>query len=90
MSYRDGESSITPLPEMNRTDADVNLIAVWSNAIVYENPVNDPLFAAHRLEMRAQSSGTDKALYWADHYAGVIGCAEQVRNHPTLYKSPDY
>ena len=70
---------IDPLPEMNRTDADVALIPVWANAVVYDRPVEDPLFAAHRLEMRQTGTGKDKALYWSDHYAGVIGCALQVR-----------
>ncbi|KAL1608326.1 hypothetical protein SLS60_003267 [Paraconiothyrium brasiliense] len=62
---------------MNRTDADVAIIAVFTNAIVYEKPVEDPLFAAHRVEMRKQSNGKDKARYWSDHYAGVVGCAQQ-------------
>ena len=69
---------INALPEMNRTDADVALIPVWTNAVVYHSPVSDPLFAAHRLEMRQTGVGKDNALYWSDHYAGVIGCALQV------------
>lgn len=81
MSYVNSDSvnnNLTPLPEMNRTDADVALVSVWSNAVVYEKPVEDPLFAAHRAEERQQSSGKNKTLYWADHYAGVVGCAQQV------------
>ncbi|KAF1974543.1 hypothetical protein BU23DRAFT_636137 [Bimuria novae-zelandiae CBS 107.79] len=76
---------INPLAEMSRTDADVALIVVWPNAVVYENPVEDPLFAAHRIEMRQQASGKDKALYWSDHKAGVVGCAIQ---HQYCYPRP--
>jgi hypothetical protein len=85
MSYIHGDSVssfITPLPEMNRTDADVALISVWSNAVVYEKLVDDPLFAAHRIEERQQSSGKNKTFYWSDHYAGVVGCAQQVSCDP--------
>ncbi|OAG05586.1 uncharacterized protein CC84DRAFT_1243985 [Paraphaeosphaeria sporulosa] len=82
MSYIHSDSVsgfITPLPEMNRSDADVALISVWSNAVVYEKPVEDPLFAAHRVEERQQSSGKNKTLYWSDHYAGLVGCAQQIQ-----------
>lgn len=81
MSYpTDGPNTgIAPLPSMNRTDADIVLIPVWANAVVYEEPISDPLFSAHRLEMRQTGTGEDNALYWSDHYAGVVGCALQVR-----------
>ncbi|KAJ4302760.1 hypothetical protein N0V90_001651 [Kalmusia sp. IMI 367209] len=80
MSYVHGnsyEAGIIPLPEMHRNDADIVLIPVWPNAVVYEKPVDDPLFTAHRVEMRPQASGKDKALYWSDFPVGVVGCALQ-------------
>ena len=63
-----------PIPEMTREDADVSLIFVIGNSISYLNPVDDPLFAAHR-----RSLSDDQTIYLPDYPAGALGCTEQVR-----------
>lgn len=70
---------ITPIPEMQRPDADIALAAVWLNDMIYEKPVDDPLFSAHREWIYTPGGGyPNETKYKSDHVAGVIGCAQQV------------
>jgi hypothetical protein len=70
---------INPLPEMQRKDADVALMAIWLNVLKYETPVNDPLFSAHKESPYIPGGGwPNQTLYMSDNVAGVIGCTEQV------------
>ncbi|KAF2024892.1 hypothetical protein EK21DRAFT_20904, partial [Setomelanomma holmii] len=67
------------LSEMQRTDADVALAAIWLNFIMYEKPVNDPLFSAHKKWIYQPGGGyPDEIRYQSDNAAGVVGCTEQV------------
>jgi hypothetical protein len=68
-----------PSAPLNRTDADVHLIIVSANSMVYEQPVDDPLFSAHLLSDYSLpvSDGPDMAFYEADSYARTIACADQ-------------
>jgi hypothetical protein len=70
---------INTIPEMQRSDADVSLSAIWLNDIDYEKPVHDPLFSATRVRMYVSGGGYDDVPhYYSDNVAGVIGCTEQV------------
>ncbi|KAF2733975.1 hypothetical protein EJ04DRAFT_577282 [Polyplosphaeria fusca] len=73
---RPGERQIIPLAEMQRPDADIALIAIGLDNVMYwEEPVDDPLFAAHKkLDFRSQGNYT---YYVSDQYVGVMGCAMQ-------------
>ena len=67
------------IPEMQRNDADVTLGAIWLNDVLYEKPVNDPVFFAHKEWTYLPGGGyAGVTFYRPDHEAGVIGCAEQV------------
>jgi len=68
-----------PSAPLNRTDADVHLIIVSANSMVYEQPVDDPLFSAHLLSDYSYpgSDGQDVVFYEADFYARAIACADQ-------------
>ncbi|KAF2638963.1 hypothetical protein P280DRAFT_67807 [Massarina eburnea CBS 473.64] len=85
---------IEPLPEMQRDDADVSLIGLWSNNVQYEIPVNDPLFTAHQYYKVSPGGGmADHTRYKADYPAGVIGCAQQYqfchsREHQNEFCTP--
>jgi hypothetical protein len=64
---------------MQRDDADVALGAIWLNDVVYEHPVDDPLFSAHSNWTYNPGGGyPSRPLYRSDNAAEVIGCAEQV------------
>jgi hypothetical protein len=64
-------SSFEPIPELNRTDADVTLWALH-NRVAYIDPVLDPWFKA----TTAQTLGTTD-LWKADTTVSVLGCTEQ-------------
>ncbi|KAH7087776.1 hypothetical protein FB567DRAFT_353579 [Paraphoma chrysanthemicola] len=82
---------INTLPEMRRSDADVSLMAIWLNDVVYEKPVNDPLFSAHQEWIYLPGGGyAGVPLYRSDNAAGVIGCAEQYRYCVPRAGKPDF
>jgi hypothetical protein len=69
-----------PIPPLNRTDADVTLIFIAPNSVVYETPVDDPVFSAHSTNSSIVISvleGQSTVFYESDYYLGIIGCAEQ-------------
>jgi hypothetical protein len=67
---------IIPLPEMQRSDADISLLALNLDPIMYfQEPIDDPLFSAHKLlDFRSQRN---YSYYASDYPARVIGCAAQ-------------
>lgn len=66
-----------PLPSLARQDADVALIALWSNNVLYAKPVNDPLFAAHA-NASFVNYGATFEQFRPDHPGRTLGCAQQV------------
>lgn len=65
-----------PLPEINRTDADVTLIFLMQNSVSYSEPVDDPIFAAHTtLDLSMVVAGAD--YFSTDNYVSTLGCVEQ-------------
>ncbi|KAF2680250.1 hypothetical protein K458DRAFT_312414 [Lentithecium fluviatile CBS 122367] len=82
---------INPLPEMQRDDADVAIIAVWLNDVSYEQPVEDPLFTAHRSFTYIVGGGyPNYTRFDPDFYAGAIGCAVQLTGSPLEVGANDY
>lgn len=66
---------INTVPEMRRDDADVGLAVIWMNDVIYETPVDDPLYAAHREWVWTPGGGfANITQYKADNAAGVVGC----------------
>lgn len=73
---------------MQRGDADISLIAVWLNNVKFEQPVDDPLFAAHHPKTYIVGGGyPNYTRYKTDFAAGVIGCAQQVSNQWIFLRS---
>lgn len=73
------------LPEMRRDDADVVILAVFKYATEYHQPVDDPVFAAHRNVSRLAAAGKGSEIvniYHSDHSATWIGCASQYQFCP--------
>jgi hypothetical protein len=72
------------MPELNRTDADVTLLAIRNRAM-YQNAVTDPVFKS--TTHRSDSSG---AYFTSDLTTGVIGCIEYYQwcNGPKKCSSP--
>jgi hypothetical protein len=72
----DGEQRWSPIPELNRTDADVSLVVLAQNSVVYIEPVDDPFFAAH-VDFNGLFQSRNATYYFADTYFHVLACAEQ-------------
>jgi hypothetical protein len=72
-------SSWEPAAPLNRTDADLHMIFIAPNSILYETPVDDPIFSAHLMSniSTTESQGQGVAYYEADYYLGIIACADQ-------------
>jgi hypothetical protein len=67
---------LLPLPEMNRTDADVALAAITFRVARYQKPVDDPMFAAHKPLLDPDFA--NNTVYGSDYPVGLLGCAVQV------------
>jgi hypothetical protein len=72
----------TPIPEIQRTDADVSLFFLSSNTVTSPVPINDPWYASHQTVpgYRLNFNGWGNlsvGAYFADETASVLGCAKQ-------------
>ncbi|KAF2270405.1 hypothetical protein CC78DRAFT_132130 [Lojkania enalia] len=67
-----------PIPELRNNHGDIVLIFVSSNSVLYEEQVNDPLFAADTFESPATSLlSTQVMRYGANDPTRPVGCLEQ-------------
>ena len=73
-------TSVEPIPEMAVNNNDITLIVIYPNGIVYERPVNDPLFSAHKSFLRRTDDG-NLTYYASDYPFLVIGCEAQVSDN---------
>lgn len=62
-----------PVPELNHSDADVTIVFVMGNAVSYQLPVNDPIFAAHK----TYTGSGQNTVYYSDEPVTALGCAQQ-------------
>jgi len=69
---------LVPIPALNTTNADLSLLFIAANSIAYQQPVDDPVFAAH-IHFNDTLAGTYVDFYDADAYVSVVGCSEQYR-----------
>ncbi len=71
-------NSWIPIPELNRTDADVSLFLLAQNAIYYDTPVSDPFFSANiKNPLPGVGNSDNRTTYQADIYVTALGCADQ-------------
>lgn len=69
------ESGWKPIPELNRTDADIVIMFLAQNNVAYAEPVDDPMFSAHRALGFGQVSSL--TYYQADWFVNVMACTDQ-------------
>ena len=65
------------IPALNRTDADVTIMFLASNAVEYRSPVLDPWFQATLAHNLTDTSGSNFTEYMPDFWVGVLACADQ-------------
>ncbi|KAI9784416.1 MAG: hypothetical protein M1816_000840 [Peltula sp. TS41687] len=77
--YLNGErySDFVPRPELIRSDADHTVVFISMNSVLAAEPIDDPIFSAHRPIVTLASNRNSGIFYGADRPAGVIGCIEQ-------------
>ena len=73
------------IPELQRRDADVGLKIVSTNVVAFQQPVNDPMFSAHRNFTFTLTEQTNRTIYIADSIASIMGCTMQVSLKLLLY-----
>jgi hypothetical protein len=73
----DDEPNWIPIPDLNRTDADVGISFLVQNSVYYFEPVHDPWYLAEELANINYTGGLE--LYLANEPVKVMGCAEQFR-----------
>ncbi|KAK5094693.1 hypothetical protein LTR70_003917 [Exophiala xenobiotica] len=67
-----------PIPEINRTDADVALLFLMQNGVSYSEPVDDPIFSAHDvMDLSGYLAGA--VYYNTDNYVTTMGCTDQYK-----------
>ena len=70
--YAQNWGDFDPIPELNQTDdeADLTLLALSTNDVIFEQPVTDPWYSA-TTEVESQEAG--QALrYFSDHPASLL------------------
>ncbi|KAF1846848.1 uncharacterized protein K460DRAFT_132067 [Cucurbitaria berberidis CBS 394.84] len=85
--------TFTPPPEMQGLDADIFNIHVGKNNVLYRQPTNDPLFAAHRPLKTGDSRPEQQNVtyYRSDFVFGVLGCGLQYQFcHAQANGAPDF
>jgi hypothetical protein len=84
ISYADPEGNVpgqnfVPLPAMNTSEADVSVVSFSASRVSYSNPVDDPVFAAHRPVSDVSTFGVNNSVYESDWPVSAMGCWMQVR-----------
>ncbi|KAF2745218.1 hypothetical protein M011DRAFT_479365 [Sporormia fimetaria CBS 119925] len=69
-------NAMTVLPELQRSDADVGLKLILKNSVLFRNPVDDPMFAAH-IKVQSVLQGGNGTEYLSDEIGSMLGCATQ-------------
>jgi hypothetical protein len=79
----------TPIDDILHTDADVSILYFSQNSVLYPDPIDDPMFSAHR-QFRNLPAGTNNTFYGADDFATVVACIDQsqIRNPATGISTP--
>jgi hypothetical protein len=72
------ETNWVPIPEFNRTDADVTIFFLAQNSMSYDFPNSDALFGANTIQQDKLSSTEDPLIYYLpDRLISAMGCVDQ-------------
>jgi hypothetical protein len=74
------EGQFVPIPELRAVDADVGLIFLSANDILYEAPTNDDMYAARTpvcAAMGMRGANVTRPFYIRDEPARVLGCTSR-------------
>lgn len=71
-------NSFDPISELKVNEADLTLIMVTLNQVKYQQPVEDPLFSAHKPFNWTGSSTSSMIVYFSDWPNAMMACKQQV------------
>lgn len=78
VAYARGKwSLLTPIPALQRQDADVVLRLITKDSVLFNNPIDDPMFSAHRKVDTIMNDGIEPR-YLSDFPGAGLACAAQV------------
>jgi hypothetical protein len=66
-----------PIPELNRTDADISIIMINPNSMRFMAPNYDPVFSAFEMMSYVDNQGLNHTWYLPQYEVSIIACAEQ-------------
>jgi len=66
------------LPEMQRNNTDIVFRLIAKNTVWFWEPIEDPVFSAHRTVPTISALGQKSDRYYADDPVSVVACAQQV------------
>lgn len=66
-----------PIPELNRTDADISIIMINPNSMRFAAPNHDPVFSAFEMLSYVDNQGLNHTWYTPQYWVSIIACAEQ-------------
>lgn len=72
----DSNSTWEPIPALARTDADVSIVMIAFNAVLFVDANDDPVFSANIVN-EAVIGGVDTIWYSSDNYISSIACTDQ-------------
>jgi hypothetical protein len=71
------DNDFIPVPELEINNADLFFRFVGKGLVIYANPVNDPLFSAHRPVTYTLQTG-NASYYQSDFPGSTLACTQQV------------
>ena len=78
-------SSFSPIAELKSNDSDLFLTFIMMRNMNYLEPVEDPLFSAHRKTQLQFTDNSTRVVYTADQPVAVYGCHYKACLHNTVY-----
>lgn len=66
------------MPEMARNDSDIVYRMIAKNFVMYREPNDDLVFAAHKTNPTVTNFGQKSEHYYSDFPVSVVACGQQV------------
>lgn len=73
-----------PVPELQTNNSDLGLRLTGMNSVLYANPVDDPMFSAHRQIIIPTQTNDSSVFYESDFPGSAMACAVQVSDFSSI------
>lgn len=86
--WGDNGFSIEPIPQLKTEDSDLVIMFLRLHGITFLEPVDDPLFPAHKVRLQSQIYNETLTYYMSDDPVSVFSCITQASSH-FVSRDPD-